>query len=215
MRYQSLAAVLALAVCWRPCGLAQSPDDGAPPREAPPPPSLGPQGGPPPKFLEGLSQETRERFRAAREKALEDPKLQQLRNDAERAKREFFKAMRDKMLEIDPSLADAVRKQAIERKAWKLWRGEGGLRGLTDEERTKLLHTMEKVDSDPALQAAKKKRWDANSQDERDAATENYRKVLREAMLKVDPTIAPILDKLSSEKEPLPAPLDGAPGEER
>jgi hypothetical protein len=176
---------------------------------------LGPQGGPPPKFLEGLSQETRERLRAAREKALEDPKLQQLRDNAERAKREFFKAMRDKMLEIDPSLADIVRKQAIERKAWKLWRGEGGLRGLTDEERTKLLHTMEKVDSDPAVQAAKKKRWEANSKDERDAATETYRKVLREAMLKADPSIAPILDKLSSEKEPLPAPLDGAPGEER
>ena len=214
MRYPSLAIALALAVCWRPCGLAQSPDDGAPPREPPPPPGSGPRGGPP-KFLEGLSQETRERFRAAREKALEDPKLQQLRDNAERAKREFFKAMRDKMLEIDPGLADIVRKQAIERKAWKLWRGEGGLRGLTDEERTKLLLTMEKVDSDPAVEAAKKKRWEANSKDERDAAIENYRKVLRETMLKADPSIAPVLDKLSSEKEPLPDPLDSNPGEER
>lgn len=126
--------------------------------------------------------------------------MQQLRDNAERAKREFFKAMRDKMLEIDPGLADIVRKQAIERKAWKLWRGEGGLRGLTDEERTKLLLTMEKVDSDPAVEAAKKKRWEANSKDERDAAIENYRKVLRETMLKADPSIAPVLDKLSSEK---------------
>jgi hypothetical protein len=215
MRYQSLAAALALVVCWRPCGLAQSPDDGAPLREPPPPPALGPRGGPPHKFLEGLSQETRERFRAAREKALEDPKLQQLRNNAERAKREFFRAMRDKMLEIDPGLADIVRKQAIERRAWKLWRGEGGLRGLTDEERTKLLQTMEKVDSDPAVQAAKEKRWEAHSKDERDAAIENYRKVLRETMLKADPSIAPVLDKLSSEKESLPDPLDSGPGEER
>jgi hypothetical protein len=175
---------------------------------------LGPRAGAP-KFLESLSQETQERFRAVREKALEDPKLQQLRDNAQRAKREFFKAMRDKMLEIDPGLADIVRKQAIERKAWKLWRGEGGLRGLTDEERTKLLQTMEKVDSDPAVQAAKKKRWEANSTDERDAATEDYRKVLREAMLKADPSIAPILDKLSSEKEPLPDPLDSGLGGER
>ena len=215
MRYQSLAVVLALAVCWRPGGLAQSPDDEAPPREPLPPPALGPRGGPPPDFFERLSQETRERLRVARAKALEDPKLQQLRDNAEKAKREFFKAMRDKMLEIDPGLADIVRKQAIERKAWKLWRGEGGLRSLTDDERTKLLHTMEKVDGDPTVQAAKKKRWEANSRDERDAAIDDYRKVLREAMLKADPSIAPVLDKLSAEKEPLPDPLDSGPGEGR
>ena len=73
----------------------------------------------PAKFLEGLPEEARERFLAAREKALEDPKLQELRKNAERAKREFFKAMRDKMLEIDPGLAEIVRKRAMERKARK------------------------------------------------------------------------------------------------
>ena len=85
------------------------------------------------------------------------------------------------------------------------------MRGLTDDERTKLFHAMEKVDSDPAVQAAKKKRWEASSKDERDAASDDYRKVLREAMLKADPSMAAVLDKLSAEKEPLPDSLDGGP----
>ena len=57
---------------------------------------------------------------------------------------------------------------------------------------------MEQVDNEPAVEAAKKKRWEASSDDDRRAATDEYRKALHEAMAKVDPTIAPILDKLGA-----------------
>jgi hypothetical protein len=124
--------------------------------------------------------------------------MQELHKKAQRARREFFKAMRDKMLVIDPGLAEIVRKYAVERRAWKVWPGFGS---LSDQEREKVLRAMEKVESDPSAEAAKQKRWEAATNDERKATTEKYRKVLREAMAKVDPSITSILDKLSSDKD--------------
>ena len=149
------------------------------------------------KFLEGVPEETRQRFLAAREKALEDPKLQRLRKNAQRANREFFKAMRTKMLEIDPVLAELVRKRSMEFRARRAW-SEAGLSALNDEERQKLLSSWRQVDDDPAVATAEKKRWDADTTAERKTALEAYRKALSKAMAKVDPSIAPILDKLNS-----------------
>lgn len=203
MRYQTLAAAVLAVVCLGTSGVAQPSGDGDPP------PGKGMRG--PAKFLEGLPEEARERFLAAREKALEDPKLQELRKNAERAKREFFKAMRDKMLEIDPGLAEIVRKRSMERRARKVWRDQGGLVSLSDEEREKLLKVMEQVDNEPAVEAAKKKRWEASSDDDRKAAAEEYRRALHEAMAKVDPTIAPILDKLGPGQSPPSSPAGSTP----
>jgi hypothetical protein len=207
MRYRFLAAAV-LLVCSRPCGFTQSSGEADPPREPSRPLDYGPSS------LEGLSEETRERFRAAREKALDDPKLQKLRKNAIQAKREFFKAMRDKMLDIDPGLADIVKKWAVERRAFWVWREGGGLDSLSDVEREKLLRVMEQVYEDPAVEAAQKKKWQTDSSDEFKAAAENYRKVLREAITKVDPTIAPILDKLDTNGSPPPKPAADSPASE-
>ena len=199
--------------------IAQPADEGGPVEPPPPPPReegrvRGERG--PGRFLESLPPESRERFEAAREKALRDPRLQELRKNAERANREFFKAMRDKMLESDPGLAGIVRKQAIERKAWKVWREEGdapGFGSLSDGEREKLKGALEKVDGDPAVQAAEKKKREANTPEERDAASQEFRKAIHEAMVKADPSIAPILDKLSSRRPLSPKPA-GAGGDD-
>lgn len=198
MRFRFLAAAALLIVCLGPKALAQTSGDRQSPRDPPAQRETDPDDSSS-RFLEGLSEETRERFRVAREKALEDPKMQELHKKAQRARREFFKAMRDKMLEIDPGLAQIVREHAVQRRAWKVWRGFGS---LSDQEREKVLGAMEKVESDPTVEAAKQKWWEAATSDERKAATENYRQLLRRAMAKVDPTIVPILDKLGSERNP-------------
>ena len=132
------------------------------PNRPPPPPAReqGPVHKSLARFLESLPPETRKRFEAAREKALEDPKLQELRQAADRAKRDFLKAMRDKMLEIDPGLADIIKKRAGERKSWRGWREEGtrsGLGNLSEDELEKLMSAREKAKSDPAVQAAREK----------------------------------------------------------
>jgi hypothetical protein len=198
MRYRFLATAALLIVCLGPKALAQTSGDRRPPRD---PPAQRERDSDEDRssFVEGLPEETRERFRVAREKALEDPKMQELHKKAQRARREFFNAMRNKMLVIDPGLAEIVRKYAVERRAWKVWPGLGN---LSDQEREKVLRAMEKVESDPAAEAAKQKRWEAATNDERKAATEKYRQVLRGAMAKVDPTIVPILDKLGADRNP-------------
>jgi hypothetical protein len=199
MRYRFLAAAALLIVCLGPKTLAQTSGDRQPPRDPPAQRGRDSDEDSSSSWLEGLPEETRERFRVAREKALEDPKMQELHKKAQRARREFFNAMREKMLVIDPGLAEIVRKYAVERRAWKVWPGFGS---LSDQEREKVLRAMEKVESDPAAEAAKQKRWEAATKDERKAATEKYRQVLRGAMARVDPTIVPILDKLGADRNP-------------
>ncbi len=160
-------------------------------------------------FLESLPREMRERFRGAREKALEDPKVQELRKNAERANKEFFKAMRERMLKIDPELAEIVKKRVFERKAWKTWGdddGGAGFGGLTVAEREQLISTMEKASKDPAVQTAKERKRDAMTSQERRTASQEYRRILQNIMIKMDPSVGPILDKMSARRPQSPAP---------
>jgi hypothetical protein len=209
MRYQLLAAGIILVACWGPPAHAQTTNAIASPQPSPAE-SSGEEGRGErlvSKFLEGVPEETRQRFLAAREKALEDPKLQRLRRDAQRANREFFKGMRTKMLEIDPGLAELVRKVSMQFRVRRAW-SEARLSALSDEERQKLLSLMAQVEDDPAVSAAEKKRWDAVTTAERKTVIEAYRQAVSKAMAKVDPSIAPILDKLTS----APGPATTLPG---
>ena len=203
MRYQLFVAGILLVTCWAGPADAQSTNAIASPQTTPA--ASSDEGGRDErflsKFLEGVPEKTRQRFLAAREKALEDPKLQRLRRNAQQANRDFFKAMRSKMLEIDPGLAELVRKRSIEFRARRAW-SETGLSVLDDEERQKLFSAMEQVDEDPAVMAAKDKKWDAVTTAERKAALEAYRKALSKALAKVDPTIVPTLEKLNSQTTP-------------
>ena len=197
MKYRYLAlAAISIVFGWN-SGIAQPAGEGA--LEPPPAREQGPRHRGLAKFLESLPPETRKRFMAAREKALQNPKLQELRYAAESAKRDFLKAMRDRMLEIDPGLADIVKKRASERKSWK---EEGGFGNLSEDEREKLISAHEKAESDLAVQAAEKKKQEANTPEERDAASEEYRKAVREAMVKADPSIASLLERMA------PNPVD-------
>jgi Spy/CpxP family protein refolding chaperone len=62
---------------------------------------------------------------------------------------------------------------------------------LTDDERTRLRNAHQKAMTDPAVQAARERFRQARRE---------FRELLRPAMLKADPSIQPILDKLRSER---------------
>jgi Spy/CpxP family protein refolding chaperone len=62
---------------------------------------------------------------------------------------------------------------------------------LTEDERTRLRAAHEKAMADPAVQAAREKLRHARRE---------FREILRPALLKADPTIQPILDKLRAER---------------
>jgi hypothetical protein len=62
---------------------------------------------------------------------------------------------------------------------------------LTEEERSKLKAAHQKAMADPAVQAAR---------DRLRQARKEFREVLRPALLKADPSIQPILDKMRPER---------------
>ncbi len=62
---------------------------------------------------------------------------------------------------------------------------------LTEEERSKLKAAHQKAMADPAVQAAR---------DRLRQARREFREVLRPALLKADPSIQPILDKMRPER---------------
>ena len=210
MKYRYLAlAAISIVSGWT-LGVAQPADKGITPEPTWPPPPREQDSVHKglDRFLESLPPETRKRFEAAREKALQDPKLQELREAADRAKRDFLKATRDKMLEIDPGLAGVIKKRAGERKSWRR-RHLSGFGNLSEDELEKLRSAREKAKSDLAVQAAAKKKREANTLEERNVASEDYRKVMREAMVKADPSIASLLEKMASKPfPPSQNPLD-------
>lgn len=204
---------LALTVC----GLAAAPAEEP---EGPPGEPRGPRGGDmrmkmKERFLENLSPENRQRFEAAREKALQDPRIQDLRKSAEAANREFFEAMRKKMMEIDPGLEEIVKtaRGGEKGRGERRWDGprEGGFGDLTGPERQQLLAAREKAKSDPAVQAAEKLKEQAATPEDRKAASEEYRKAMHAALLKADPALGPLLEKMAP--KPPPPPPGGDEGD--
>jgi len=156
------------------------------------------------RVRENLPPDVRQRFDEARQKALQDPKIQDLQKTVDNANREFFKAMRDKMLEIDPGLGDLVKSHFTNnnsKKDGKEPRKEGdgtpGMARLTDAERQQLMAARAKAKADPTVQDAEKARDAATTPAERTAATEAFHKAMRDALLKADPSIAPILEKMA------------------
>ena len=157
-------------------------------------------------FEDKLPEEMRERFREAREAALQDPKLQALKEKADAASKEFREAMRDAMAAKDPELAALVKEKMEE---WKKQRGQDGkgtpFKNLAPEDRDRLKAARQIAQQAPGVQSAKDALKTASTPEERKAAAENLRKAMRSAMLAADPSLADLLEKLP------PGPPPGGP----
>lgn len=160
------------------------------------------------KMQENMPPEIRKRFEAAREKALQDPQIQELKKKADAATEEFLKAMRESMMKADPGLADIVKEHFGGGKAKDGKMGDlPGFANLSETDREKLMAAREKAKDDPSVKAAETAKTNAKTPDERRAATEEFHKAMKEALLKADPGIGPILDQLKP-----PAPPPKSPG---
>jgi ABC-type uncharacterized transport system ATPase subunit len=164
------------------------------------------------KMLERLSPENRERFEKARRLALEDPKIAALRSQAEKSNREFFEAMRQKMNELDPGLEEIIKqgmanrqeKDGPGRKGGQ--DGERGLASLSEGERQRLMAAREVAKNDPAVLAAEQKRNAATTPEDKMSAGMEFAKAMREAILKMDPSMESILNKVHTPRKPQPGP---------
>ena len=154
-----------------------------------------------------LPPDLRERLESARKKALEDTAVQSLKTKADAASDEFRKAMREAMMKADPSLFEDIKAKMGD----KFHGGKGGKRGeppgfanLSDSDRKKLAAARETAKSDPAVQAAEAKIQSAKTPEERRSAMQDAHKAMKAALLKADPSLAPVLEQLKPPQGPPP-----------
>ena len=165
------------------------------------------------KFLENLPPEVRSRFEAAREKAMQDPKVIELKAKLEGAGNELRGAVREAMMKVDPGLADLLKQSCGNKfKAGKEGGNPGperpGLDQLGEGDRLKLKAAREAAKSDSTVQAAEAKRDAATNPEDRRAAGEEFRKAMRAAVLKSDPSLEPVFEQLMKAQKGAMRPKD-------
>ena len=76
------------------------------------------------------------------------------------------------------------------------------LANLTDAEKTQLKSDLKQIHDDPQLVAAREAVKAAQTKEARQEARKTIRQTRAELLLKVDPSIQPVLDKISVSKNP-------------
>lgn len=165
--------------------------------DAPKPPPASSETAKDRHLRDRLPPEIRERFDAARKKALEDPKIKELRAAAEASNKEFFKAIRRKMIEIDPGLAEFAKEERKDKTAKSAGsEKKSGMNDLSEGERQRLQAARTVAQNDPAVLEAKSKLDAASTPEERLSAGKAFREAMHQAILNADSSLAPVLEKL-------------------
>lgn len=208
-KFRFLASTTLLTLACSPLLLAQdstTPQPSPSPSVAPANPG-GAGGGPERRrgaMFGNMSQEDREKLKAAREKAMQDPKVQDAQENAKAANEAFQNARRQALLAADPSVGPILDKVQAALKsgtgtAAGQGKGNGGFEGrggwrmaqaldtLTPEEREKLKAAEQKIKDNPDLVSAR---------DKKVAADQLLASTLHDAMIAADPTIEPLLKKM-------------------
>jgi len=191
------------------------------------PPSTPPSGKEPDKaksadwkqqrdFIEGLPEDVRKRFTEAREEAMQDPKIQALRQKVEAASKELRDAVRQSIAEKDPTLAtqiaDRMKTHSNDSKnKEKKSRPEGesvsAIQKLPPAERDRLEAARQIAKQAPAVQSAEAAMKSAQTPEARHEAGKNFQKAMHDAILTVDPSLADVLDQIKSPRPVMsPAP---------
>ncbi len=165
--------------------------------------------------MANLTEQERAQLKAAHDKATQqNPALEEAMKTAHQSMEKARKEMHDAMIAIDPAVAPILAK--IEPPKWggqgkgqrggpgKGGDGYGGQRhapppgmaNLTESERTQLKSAHEQIKSDPSVVAAHQALKSATTPEARHAAHETLRQAADAALLKVDSTLGPILEKL-------------------
>ena len=167
------------------------------------------------KILEAIPEDLRERFKTARTAAMEDPKIQELKNEAEKASEALRSAVRESMVKSDPDLTDAVNKisEAFKKnrndmkpekggKEAKRKDGDSPAEKLPPEEKSKLDAARAIAKQAPSVQAAEAKLKAATTPESREIAAKEFRQAMHDAILTADPSLASVLESLGTPKPP-------------
>lgn len=158
------------------------------------------------KMMDNLPPEIRARFEAARDKAMQDPAIQELKKTSDAANEAFRKAMREAIVKADPGLAEIIKERVKDRMKDGKPGEPPGFANLSEGDRQKLMAAREKAKDDPAVKAAETLKKEAKTPEERQMAMEQFHKAMKAALLNADPTLGPILDQLKPPQGQPPAP---------
>jgi hypothetical protein len=195
-------------------------DTNMPPPPMPPPP---PPGG---EMAGLTKEECARLKAAHDKAIQQDPSLDQKIKEAHQALEEAKKALVPAMIKADPSVEPLLAKIAPKwgpRHEWKnalknanpastdspatngvtpdMSKPERhgmppGFANLSPSEQAQLKAIHEQVKNDPAVIAAKQATSSASNPEERKAAKDALHQVMRDAMIKADPSVAPLLEKI-------------------
>lgn len=167
-----------------------------------------------------LSPEDRQKLRQARQAGLADPAVQAAKASGD--KRAAAEAMRAAMLRSDPSVGPILDKVRTGKRQESLGsqtpvpgavvttKGGGAKRGgatgqqlafLPPDERTRLVSASRTAQSDPKVVALRQQWTSAATPEAKTQAGKAYRAGLRDAMLRNDPSLAPIVQKVQEHRQ--------------
>jgi hypothetical protein len=192
----------ALCAAFLICSPHGSPAQSDAPSERPGKPhwkKQGKPGGP----MAGLPPEEAQRLAAAREKAKDDPTVRSLTEARDALDTQLENAMSAAILAADPGLAPALEKVKQSRERAKGMRDR--FESLTPEQRQQLRAARMAAKDDPEVVAAREKMKAAESPEARREAGQAMQQAMKAAILKKDPDLAGLLDKLG----PSPGAEDG------
>ena len=145
-----------------------------------------------------LTPDERTRLKAAHRTAMQDPAVQAAKVQRDQNRKAFRQTLRAAMLKADPSIGPTFDKL-------RAARGKGGqgnghmeqrLSVLNDAERAQLRAARQGAHSDPAVVAAQQQMMSATTPEDRRQAHRLMAEAMRNAMLRTDPSLGPVLDKL-------------------
>ena len=160
-----------------------------------------------------LSPAERAQVKAAHDKAIQqDPSLEQKMKETRQAMESARKEMHAAMIKADPSVEPILAKMMPPRWVEKhqgsgpdanhVSQGGGGadkgkgLANLTESERQQVMALREQVKQDPSVVAAHEAVKNATTPEAREQAHGKLRDAVHAAMIKADPSIEPILEKM-------------------
>jgi Spy/CpxP family protein refolding chaperone len=183
----------ALCVAFLVCSPHGSPAQTDAPSERPGKPHWkkhGKPGGP----MAGLPPEEAQRLAAARDKAKDDPTVRSLKEARDAIDAQLENAMSAAILAADPGLAPTLEKVKQSRDRAKGMRDR--FESLTPEQRQQLRAARQAAKDDPEVVAAREKMKSADSPGARREAGRAMREAMKAAMLKKDPGLADLMEKL-------------------
>lgn len=192
MKHQTILSIVCAASLFGGGSFAysQAPGPGGPGAFEPGrPPGKHRRGGEP-----NLSPDEAQRLKAAHEKAKSDPTIDALKKQREALDAKMEQAMDAAVLAADPTLAPVLEKIKNARTRAKDTRK--GFEALTPEQKEALKAAKEAIKNDPAVAAAREKMQAATTPEAKREAGQEMRAARKAAILKQNPALAPLLEKL-------------------